>query len=332
MIFNKYVLILSTFLTIHQQDTLQAALQEELTSLKNQLTSVKKSISNLHKKIETLESANTVPKTSGIQTKKWNQNNIYISLVQGKGLPYQRFVNWQRSAVVNPANSSLASGGLGEGAFIKAATGNDSWGTFTEQIRNYWRSNKWQHGADAEGNAVITLAGNLASAELAQYIIHAVGPCGGKTNDRKPILKATFENILSFADKPSSDNLLTICLGNQPLWFGLESIAISLVGMGSWVGDQGLEVEAHLVVGYVIDYLKKLPKTNLREARFITYNETEFYAFETALKKYASEKILTIVNKPEIVEPDLWQQLEQSGIKNPQPSEKSPARLFIIKK
>lgn len=325
---NHLLLIITTL--FHIFNNTHTNPQQAILRLKADLEAAQKQIAHLSEKLSRLHSSTS---DSVHNELTWHQKNgtTYITLVQGNALPYQRFVNWQRSAVVNPANSSLAYGGLGEGAFIKAATGNAAWGSFTEKVRNYWRTKGWSDGAEAQGNAVITLAGNLGTERYAGYIIHAVGPCGGTTEDRKPILKNTFESILKFADMKPSNPLLITCLGEQPGW-GLEAIAISLVGLGSWVGDEGLAVEARLVVNYVIDYAKQLTQTNMREIRFITYTQEEYGLFEAALKKSISDKKITAVTNPTEVEPYLWQQLQKSGIRTPRKDRYSPALVFTINK
>lgn len=138
-------------------------------------------------------------------------------------------------AIVNAANEHLQHGGGVAGA-IRRRGG--------EEIQE--ESDRWvqTHGLVKTGKAAITGGGRLP----AKYVIHAVGPIWGSGDEERKLASAV-RNTLLLADEKA-----------------IESLSIPGISSGIFGGLK--EICARVIVGTVLDYLRKHPDTNIREVDF----------------------------------------------------------------
>jgi len=151
-------------------------------------------------------------------------------------------------AIVNAANSRLASGGGVDGAIHRAGGP-----AIVQACRRI--------GGCSTGHAVITTAGNLK----AKYVIHTVGPRYHNGTEGEPqLLKSAYLESLKLASTKH-----------------LKSIAFPVISTGAY--GYPLHEAAHIALQTVIEYLKE--HTEIHLVRFILYDHTTYDIFTQELKK-----------------------------------------------
>jgi O-acetyl-ADP-ribose deacetylase len=150
-------------------------------------------------------------------------------------------------AVVNAANSGLLGGGGVDGAIHRRG------GPEILAACRELRATRYPDGLPA-GQAVATTAGALP----ARWVIHTVGPVYAKGEDRSGLLASCYRESLRVADE-----------------LGAATVAFPAVSAGiyGWPMDDA----ARIAVGTVRE-----TATNVREARFVLFNDSAYDAFAAA--------------------------------------------------
>ena len=167
-----------------------------------------------------------------------------LQLVQGD------ITEMQTDAIVNAANTQLVLGGGVAGAIRRKggpeiqAECNNIGGTFV-------------------GGAVITTGGKLK----AKYVIHAVGPRMGQSNEDEKLRNATL-NSLKLADEKN-----------------LKSISFPAIGTG--VFRFPVQRCAEIMLQVTIDYLKG--QTGLEKVIFCLFEKSAYEVFEKQLRQESSK-------------------------------------------
>jgi O-acetyl-ADP-ribose deacetylase (regulator of RNase III) len=151
-------------------------------------------------------------------------------------------------AVVNAANNSLLGGGGVDGAIHRAG------GPAILAACRRLRETTLPDGLPT-GGAVATTAGNMP----ARYVIHVVGPVWSPTQDRSHLLRSCFTEALRVADE-----------------VGASTVAFPAVSAGAF--GWPLDDAARLAVTTVAR-----ADSNVREARFVLFDDVAFAAFDRAL-------------------------------------------------
>lgn len=160
-------------------------------------------------------------------------------------------------AIVNAANEHLQHGGGVAGA-IRRRGG--------EEIQE--ESDRWvqTHGLVKTGKAAITGGGRLP----AKYVIHAVGPIWGSGDEERKLASAV-RNTLLLADQN-----------------GIDSLSIPGISSGIFGGPK--EICARVIVGTVLDYLRKHPDTNIREVDFCNIDHATTAVFAEVARELVGEE------------------------------------------
>ena len=151
-------------------------------------------------------------------------------------------------AIVNAANSSLMGGGGVDGAIHRKGGPK-----ILEECREIRRT-RHTDGLPT-GHAVATTAGDLP----ATWVIHTVGPVYAKSEDRSDLLASCHIESLRVADE-----------------IGAETVAFPAISTGVY----GYPVEEAAPVA--IEAIRNA-ETNVREVRFVLFDERTRNAFEDAL-------------------------------------------------
>jgi O-acetyl-ADP-ribose deacetylase len=153
-------------------------------------------------------------------------------------------------AIVNAANSSLMGGGGVDGAIHRKGGP-----AILEECRKI-RAADHPEGLPT-GRAVATTAGNLR----ARWVIHTVGPVYAKSEDRSALLASCHTESLRVADE-----------------LGAQTVAFPAISTG--VYGYPLEEAAPVAIEAI-----RGADTNVREVRFVLFDEDAHRAFEQALAK-----------------------------------------------
>jgi O-acetyl-ADP-ribose deacetylase (regulator of RNase III) len=155
-------------------------------------------------------------------------------------------------AVVNAANSSLMGGGGVDGAIHRRG------GPAILAECKRVRAERYPDGLPT-GEAVATGGGDLP----ARWVIHTVGPVYAKGEDRSDLLASCHVASLRVADE-----------------VGARTVAFPAISTGAY--GYPLEEAASVAVGAVHG-----TGTDVREVRFVLFDQTAYRAFEEALKERA---------------------------------------------
>ncbi|WP_232666147.1 O-acetyl-ADP-ribose deacetylase [Pseudonocardia sp. TRM90224] len=148
-------------------------------------------------------------------------------------------------AVVNAANSSLLGGGGVDGAIHRRGGP-----TILAECREL-RATRYPDGLPT-GQAVATTAGDLP----ARWVIHTVGPVFTQREDRSALLASCYRESLRVADE-----------------LGAATVAFPAVSAGiyGWPMDDAARIAISTVAA---------TPTDVREARFVLFNDEALAAFE----------------------------------------------------
>ncbi len=175
-----------------------------------------------------------------VNTMKVNIENCVLELLQAD------ITEMQTDAIVNAANAQLILGGGVAGAIRRKG------GPKIQEECN-------KIGPTFVGGAVITTGGNLK----AKYVIHAVGPRAGETNEDEKLKNATLNSL-----KLANEN-------------NLKSISLPAISTG--VFGFSLQRCAEIMLQTVIDYLKG--QTGLEIVSFCLFGQDNYEVFANQLKQ-----------------------------------------------
>ncbi len=151
--------------------------------------------------------------------------------------------------IVNAANSSLLGGGGVDGAIHRAGG---------PAILEECRKIRDRQGGCPTGQAVSTTAGRLQ----ATYVIHTVGPVwGGGDRDEDQLLASCYRNSLQLASE-----------------LGCESVAFPSISTGAYRFP--IDRAARIAVQTIAE---ELPKTGVKEVRFVLFSSSDFSVYAHAL-------------------------------------------------
>jgi O-acetyl-ADP-ribose deacetylase (regulator of RNase III) len=145
-------------------------------------------------------------------------------------------------AIVNAANSSLLGGGGVDGAIHRAGGP-----AILAECRSL-RASRYGRGLPA-GQAVATTAGDLP----ARWVIHTVGPVWSDREDRSPLLRSCYANVLHEADG-----------------LGAETVAFPLISAGifGWPVDDA--------VRQALSVLDTAQPAGVRGARLVLFGRSTY--------------------------------------------------------
>jgi O-acetyl-ADP-ribose deacetylase len=160
-------------------------------------------------------------------------------------------------AIVNAANSGLMGGGGVDGAIHRAGGP-----TILEECKKVVQ----KQGSLPAGQAIITSGGRMK----ARHVIHTVGPIwhGGGQNEPDLLASAYRESL-----KLAAANNLT-------------SVFFPSISTGAY--SYPLDKAARIALKEVIMFLSK--PTSVKEVVFVLYGETNYQAYEAALKEITETK------------------------------------------